>query len=150
MQLTDLRVRLDQMTERIVSRLKDRSRFPLNQRAYEPDGLPIAGRKGVSFLEFALEGLEAYHASLGRYSYPGEYPMVSAHLPQSSGSRSVGAPALPSVAIAIKDDLLRTYLALLPGLCPAGEDPDTYAETVHRDPDLLQLVHERINVGRHV
>src|SRR3989442_15458102 len=126
MQLTDLRVRLDQMTERIVSRLKDRSRFPLNQRAYEPDGLPIAGRKGISFLEFALEGLEAYHASLGRYSYPGEYPLVSRHLPDSGVTRTVAMPALPSLPITIKDDLLAFYLGLLPALCSAGDDPDSY------------------------
>jgi monofunctional chorismate mutase len=149
-QLSDLRVRLDQMTDRIVMRLKDRSRFPLNPRAYQPDGIEIAGRQGMSFLDFALEGLEAYHASLGRYNYPGEFPLVSANLPQSSVVRSTGGPALPSVAIAIKDDLLRTYLALLPSLCPPGEDPDTYGETVYTDADLLQLLHERINVGRYV
>src|ERR1044071_1096396 len=104
MQLSDLRVRLDQMTERIVMRLKDRSRFPINQRVYQPDGIPIDGRKGISFLEFALEGLEASHASLGRYSCPGEYPLVSRDLPASSVSRTVGAAALPAVAISIKDD----------------------------------------------
>ena len=41
--------------------------------------------------------------------------------------------SLPSVAIAIKEGLLRTYLALLPDLCPPGDDPDTYGETVYTD-----------------
>ena len=71
--LGELRVRLDQMTERIVSRLKDRSRFPLNEVVYRIGGVAIAGRDGVSFLQFALEGLEAYHASLVRYAYPDQY-----------------------------------------------------------------------------
>ena len=43
--LNELRVRLDQMTERIVSRLKDRSRFPLNETVYRPDAVPIVGRE---------------------------------------------------------------------------------------------------------
>src|ERR1044071_8360296 len=104
MQLSDLRVRLDQMTERIVMRLKDRSRFPINQRVYQPDGIPIDGRKGISFLEFALEGLEASRRPPGRHSSTGEYPLVSRDRPASTAPRTVGAAALPAVAISIKDD----------------------------------------------
>lgn len=148
--LSELRIRLDQMTERIVSRLKDRSRFPLNARVYEPDGVPIEGRKGISFLEFSLEGLEGYHASLGRYLYPGEYPIFSGRPVESKAARTVRMPELPAFLIAIKDDLLKFYLEVLPDLCFAGEDPDTYGETVYVDADLLELLHERINVGRYV
>ena len=148
--LPDLRVRLDQMTERIVSRLKDRSRYPLNTPVYQPGAVPIEGRSGISFLEFALEGLEAYHASLGRYSYPDQFPVFSTELPASKVARTVHKPALPSLRIAIKDDLLAFYLKLLPDLCPSGEDPDTYGETVYADSDLLEVLNERINVGRYV
>ena len=133
-----------------MSRLKDRSRFPLNRPVYEPGAVPIESRAGISFLEFSLEGLERYHASLGRYSYPGEYPIFSTQLPDSPAARSVGMPALPPLSIAIKDDLLAFYLAVLPDLCPPGQDPDTYGETVYVDADLLELLHERINVGRYV
>lgn len=148
--LPDLRIRLDQMTERIVSRLKDRSRFPLNAPVYEPNAVPIAGRNDISFLEFSLEGLESYHAALGRYSYPGEYPIFSTHLPESAASRTVAMPPLPAQSITIRDDLITFYLTMLPDLCPPGEDPDTFGETVYVDADLLELLHERINVGRYV
>lgn len=152
LQLSDLRIRLDQMTERIVSRLKDRSRFPLNEPVYRPDGVPIGGRSGISFLEYSLEGLETYHASLGRFDYPDQFPVFSAHLPQAPVARSVlGTPALPRLQIDIKDALLSYYQKdLLPRLCAPGDYPDTFGETVYVDADLLQILHERINVGRYV
>lgn len=148
--LPELRIRLDQMTERIVSRLKDRSRFPLNAPVYRPDKVPIAGRQGISFLQFSLEGLERYHASLGRYAYPGEYPLVSSHVPDPQVERTVGMPPLPPLGIGFTEELLEFYREVLPDLCAPGEDPDTYGETVYVDADLLELLHERINVGRYV
>lgn len=149
--LSGLRVRLDQMTERIVSRLKDRSRFALNKAVYTPGAVEIADRTGISFLDFSLEGLEAYHASLGRFDQPDQYPVFGVNLPTSPVRR--GASTKPGVdrrTISIRDNLLGFYLSVLPRLCPPGDDPDNYGETVYLDADLLQLLHERINVGRYV
>ena len=149
-QLADIRVRLDQMTHRIVSRLKDRSRFPLNEEVYRPDAVPIAGRSGVSLLEFAIEGLEAYHASLGRYAYEDQHPVLSDHLPESPVARQVPGAAIASMPISTKDELLTFYRSLLPGLCAPGSDPSSFGETAYVDADLLSLVNERVNVGRYV
>jgi chorismate mutase len=148
--LSELRVRLDQATERIVSRLKDRSRFPLNQTVYRPDAVPIVGRGGLSFFEFSLQGLEAYHASLGRYAYPDQHLLVGAVQTASPVTRRVSRPSLPKLEITIRDDLLAFYQRLLPELCGPADDPDTYGETVYLDADLIQLINERINVGRYV
>jgi chorismate mutase len=148
--LGELRVRLDQMTERIVSRLKDRSRFVLNQAVYTPGAVEIAGRAGISFLEFSIEGLEAYHASLGRFDYPDQYPVSGVNLPASPVRRTGSRPSVDRRTISIRDDLLAFYLDVLPRLCPPGDDPSNYGETVYVDADLLQLLHERINVGRYV
>jgi chorismate mutase len=150
LQLSELRVHLDQMTDRIVSRLKDRSRFPFNQAVYRPDGVPIRGKSGISFLQFALEGLESYHSSLGRYDFPDQYPLFSAPGPDAVVTRTVSKPAIPRLAIATRDDLLAFYQTLLPRLCRPGDDPNTYGETVYADSDLLVLMNERVNVGRYV
>jgi chorismate mutase len=138
------------MTERIVSRLKDRSRFPENRPVYEPDAVPIAGRRGISFLEFALEGLELYHASLGRFSFPDQYPLLSALGKESPVERVVPASAVPRIEIPITRDLLAFYIDALHSFCRPGADPGTYGETVYVDADLLNLIHERINIGRHI
>ncbi len=147
--LHDLRTKLNQMTERIVSRLKDRSRYPLNAVVYRPDAIPIAHRMGLSFLDFALEGLEHYHASLGRYRFPDQYRLteVSPSAPVDRGS-----PPSPIVRVdlALKDAIVTFYRQLVQTLCPAGDDATTYGETVYCDADLIVLIHERINVGRYI
>ena len=145
--LGGLRVRLDQMTERIVSRLKDRSRFALDAARMSE----VLRRTGISFLDFSLEGLEAYHASLGRFDQPDQYPVFGVNLPTSPVRRGASSkPGVEQRTISIKDDLLAFYLSVLPCLCQPGDDPDNYGETVYLDADLLQLLHERINVGRYV
>lgn len=146
--LLEVRVRLDQMTERIVSRLKDRSRFPRNRPVYEPGGVPIEGRGGISFLDFSLEGLETYHASLGRFAYPDQFPLLGAKGSVSPVSRNVPEPQTAAIDIHITDHLLPFYIHTLDALCGSGEDPGTFGETVYIDADLLHLLHERVNVGR--
>jgi chorismate mutase len=138
------------MTDRIVSRLKDRSRFPRNEAVYRPDGVPIRGRSGISFLQFALEGLETYHASLGRYDYPDEAPLFTTPPPTASAARTVTRPHVPRLRTNRRDDLLAFYGELVRRLCPPGDDADTFGETVYVDSDLLMLINERINVGRYV
>lgn len=149
-ELGELRVKLDQMTERIVSRFKDRSRFPLNEVVYKPDGVSVVGRSGISLLQFAVEGLETYHASLGRYDYPDQYPVLGFNLPSTRVERIISRPPLPRLSINVSNDLLPFYQDLLSRYCSHDDDPNTYGETVYIDADLLQLIHERVNIGRYV
>jgi chorismate mutase len=148
--LDGLRIRLDQMTERITSRLKDRSRFPTNETIYIPDSIPIVGRRGRSLLEFALEGLEFYHASLGRYDYSDQYPVLGTNLPSSSVIREADKNQLPRISLNSNDKLISFYKGLITKYCQSGDNPDTYGETAYIDADLIQMIHERINIGRYV
>lgn len=149
--LEDLRIRLDQATERIVSRLKDRSRLPLNPQVYVPDAVQINGRYGISLLQFAIEGMEAYHASLGRYEYSDQYPIISTALPKSATTRTGTDTELSEFEIKVSEELLEFYRSVLPGLCQKGDEPKSYGETVYIDADLLELMHERVNtIGRYV
>ena len=147
--LHDLRTKLNQMTERIVSRMKDRSRYPLNAVVYRPDAIPIANRSGLSFLDFALEGLEHYHASLGRYRFPDQYRLTGVS-PSALVDRGSPTSPIQPVDIALKDEIVAFYYRLVRALCPEGDDATTYGETVYCDADLIVLIHERINVGRFV
>lgn len=149
-ELGELRVKLDQMTERIVSRFKDRSRFPLNESIYRPDTVPIIGRSGISLLEFAIEGLEIFHSTLGRYNYPDQYPVLGLDLPQSRVERIISHPTLPRLKIDIGEGLLQFYQDLLSKHCDHQDDPNTYGQTAYIDADLLELIHERVNIGRYV
>jgi chorismate mutase len=150
LQLSDLRIKLDQMTERIVSRLKDRSRFKLNKPVYLVDAITIAGRTGISFLEFALEGLEQYHAKLGRYNYPDQHPLVSSQLPPTPVTRERATSPISRIQIDLRADIISFYVKLLHELCQEAEDAATFGETAYVDADLIELLNERINLGRYV
>ena len=147
--LNDLRTKINQMTERIVSRLKDRSRYVLNDAVYRRDAIPIEGRTGISFFEFALEQLEKYHASLGRYKFPDQHQLTNITLHSPVQRWSPPSP-VRQVDIELKDEIIAFYLILLGDLCQEGDDPTTYGETVYCDADLIVLLHERINIGRFV
>jgi len=149
-ELGELRIKLDQMTERISSRFKDRSRFPLNEAIYQPGGIPIVGRPGISLLQFAIEGLESYHASLGRYDYTDQHPVLGLNLPKSSVERTVRQTPLPQITPNIGDSLISFYKDLMSKYCKPGDDPESYGETAYIDADLIQLIHERVNIGRFV
>jgi chorismate mutase len=145
--LQDLRTKINQMTERIVSRLKDRSRYVFNDTVYRRDAISIEGRTGVSFFEFALEQFEQYHASLGRYQFPDQHRLTRISL-QSPVQRWFPPSPVKPVEIELKDAVIAFYTRLLRDLCRAGDDPTTYGETVYCDADLIVLLHERINLGR--
>ena len=150
LELGELRIKLDQMTERISSRFKDRSRFPLNEKVYVPGGVKIDGRPDISYFEFAIEGLERYHATLGRFEDKDQHPVIGLNLPMSSAERDVRQTELPEIQVNIKDNLISFYEELIKKHCTPGDDPLSYGETVYIDADLVELINERINIGRFV
>ncbi len=149
LKLDQLRTKLDQMNEKIISRLVDRSRYKLNHRIYKKDAIFIRDRHGISFLEFALEGLENYHSLLGRYNFPDQYPIII-NPKESSVKKIVTQWSIPRVKIDIGKDIIKFYTDSLKGFCLVGEDQTTYGETAYCDADIIQLLNERINLGRYV
>lgn len=146
-----LRLHISKMNDRILMRLHDRAGFPLNRAVYTPDAIALPEHPGMSLLEFAILGLERYHASLGRYEYPDQFPLVTEGLPRAAARRVVDGALPPPAAIAVRDQLIPWYVdSVLPALCTRSEDPATYGETAYVDADLLELINERINVGRGV
>ncbi len=149
--LSAVRAELNNMTDRILMRLHDRSGFPLNRVVYERGGVEIVSGADQSFLELGLEGLEAYHALLGRYQYPDQHRLMSAPVPEAVVARVVAAAAAPDLGIGLRDELVPYYIdEILPRLCAPGEDASTFGETVYVDADTLELLNERIHVGRKV
>ena len=140
------RQELIKLTDRILMRLHDRSTFPSNPTVYRADSGLIKKRPGVSLLEYTLEGMEDYHAKLGRYEYPDQYTLVREKddLPKSEVKRAPPkGPFLPRVEINLKHKLLDFYLTeVLPRIYTNDEDDtDSFGETVYVDADLLELLH---------
>lgn len=150
MDLTTVRRRLDLLNDQIVIRLKERTRFARNAAVYEPGAIRIAGHHGQSLLDFALAGLEIYHASLGRYVYPDQHPIHSGVPTDTPLERVVSAAeVLPPIDLSMAD-MFRFYESLVPQLAPDGDAPETYGECAYVDADIVIRLHERINMGRYV
>ncbi|MDP3983335.1 MAG: hypothetical protein Q8Q65_04660 [bacterium] len=147
-----LRSRITKLTSRIIFRLEDRSSFPLNPYVYQPGAVPLPDNSNLSFLESAIKGLEEYHGTLGRWESHDQHPLIISAKPATIGRSTVGGlPELPNIDINLKDKLLPFYTGtVLPQLCDPKDNPDTYGETVYLDADVLELLNERINLGRYV
>jgi len=143
-ELKEIRVKLDQLTEVTISALKDRSRFKANDSIYIADAVTIKNRSGISFLEFALERLEVYHASLGRFNYPDQHPLFKRRLAKSPVNRVVPESGVADFGIGIKEELINFYRSIPSQLCEAGEDPTTYGQAASKDAEIVELMNERI------
>jgi chorismate mutase len=153
--LDGLRSKLDKMTEKIIRRFKERSDYKLNRAVYAKGQESLVDGKysdSISLFELSLVGMEEYHAKLGRFKYPDQHTLVTErkNLPRPKVHREVTIPTIPRVKIDIKDDLIPFYLKFIEELCEDADDPSTYGETVYCDADIIQLLNERVNLGRYV
>ena len=106
MNLQYLRAKLDRLNEQIVSRIKDRSRFVINEAVYRPGAIPIRNQNAVSLMEWALTGMERYHATLGRYELPDQLPLRNDVITESPVQRRVDMPLLPVITPPPRDELV--------------------------------------------
>lgn len=99
------------------------------------DGL-YAGKAqllGLSLFEIKLYGREWQRAVAGDYTR-GERPLSRFWLPRVKKS-------FPNLTAVIR----REYVRFLSDICPAGDDPRTYAEAFKRDLDALWFLSDRIH-----
>lgn len=153
-----VRDRITILNSRVITRLEDRSRFPLNPSVYRPGAVILPDDSNRSKLEYTIEEFEKYHAKLGeggnkwgRWEYADQYPLIIS-IPADTPRRPSGElPVLPYVDINLKDKLLLFYTdSALPQITEQRDDPDTHGETPNLDADLLELLNERMNLGRYV
>jgi len=147
--LSERRIRIDQMNERILSGLKDRSRFRLNPAVYETNGVMIYGMHGISLFRYAVKGLEEYQKSLGRFQFPDQQPLIIERSGTPHVKKSVPDECRP-FDISLEPQMTEFYLSILPRLCEHDNDPETYGETAYVDAGILYCMNDRINIGRHV
>lgn len=139
---------LESLEETIIYRLLDRAQFAVNPGIYLPDAVPMPGHAGRSFLEVRLLLQEGVDAVFGRFMVPEERP-YSRGLPQAlrTTPKSVNAfPPMDFEAVSQSDAILAAYQALVPRLCPAGDDGH-YGSSVEMDVALLQALGRRVHYG---
>jgi chorismate mutase len=148
--IKDLRVRLDQITEQIISGLKDRSRHPLNILVFTEEF-----SDGLTWIRYRLKGEQDLDSEFGRYEFDDQYPLsfTKEELAAPKIKRKAPSNHVRQVYIDIGQDIIEFYIGMLPELCKDKqyEDRASYGETTKVDANNLLLYHERINgLGRHV
>jgi chorismate mutase len=139
---------LEGLEETIIFMLINRAQFAANGLVYEVDGIPFEGVTGVSLLEIRLRRHEEMDSEFGRFCVPEERPFVSLLPPPK---RRVH---LPPTGLQIRDfnvvnmtsDILAAYRALVPEICPPGDDGQ-YGSSVEHDVAALQAISRRVHFG---
>ncbi len=146
--IDDLRVQMRQMNDRIISGLKDRSRYKQNGSLYLNDFADT----GESWLEDRLRFDQSVDSRHGKHLFPENQPVLFkvTDLAPSKIIREVKSTkgVLP-VDLGLDKEIIKEYLSILHYLCEPGEDIEQYGETVKCDSNNILLYNERITgIGR--
>ncbi len=139
--LFELRIRLDQMTEQIVSGLKNRSRFSLNEGTFTKE---FAG--GKTWFMYRLKAEQDIDSEFGRFLYPDQHPIVfdKKDLAKPIIFREVPKTILKQINIDYSEEIIRAYREVLSEICVHAESLAHYGEVVKMDVDNILLFNERI------
>jgi len=143
-----IRPGLDILANEIVIALKKRTRFPVNAPVYEA-GLVLSSPT-VSLLDHALNGIEKCHAELGRYTFAAQEAFTSASDIAPVIDRPVPQSPLHPMKSDVGERIVQFYQHWINKACDAGNDTDTYGETVTADVSALLAIMERVNLGKPV
>lgn len=139
---------LEGLEETIIFKLIDRAQFCRNAPAYEAGRSGFAGDTVSSLFELRLRYQERMDAEFGRFQVPEERPF-NTDLPASRRAVILPATGLAPIdydVVNLCPAIKRSYLALLSGICPAGDDGQ-YGSSVEHDVYALQAIARRVHFG---
>lgn len=139
--LTELGVKLEQQTERIISGLKDRSRYLLNKGIYEQEFCD-----GKTLFDYRLLREQSLDAEFGRFDFSYQHPILfeKEELPASKRKRPAEKEDVIPVRFSIGKDVILAYRNFLSNICNPGEDESTYGEVTKLDVSNVLTLYERI------
>ncbi len=143
-----IRPGLDILANEIVIALKKRTRFPVNAPVYEA-GL-VLSNPTVPLLNHALHSIESCHAELGRYTFAAQEAFTSASQITPVIDRPIPDSPLHPMKSDVGERIVHFYQQWIIKACDAGNDTDTYGETVTADVSALLAIMERVNLGKPV
>ncbi|MFA6268344.1 MAG: hypothetical protein WCW13_04355 [archaeon] len=146
--INDLRVKLDQMNEQIISGLKTRSRFPLNIGTFKQNFAD-----GKTWFSYRLKKEQDIDSEFGRFLYPDQSPIIYSkeELAKPRINRTITSEGIEQVQIDIHKEIINMYHEILEKLCEKKEDIANYGETTKQDVENIILYNERIvGIGEQV
>ena len=147
-ELTELRIKIDQMNEQIISGLKQRSRYPLNSGVYTKRFVDDKNslEKNTWFL-FRLKKEQDIDSQFGRFDYSDQAPMFFKKEELASPLRKRKAPkieGLTSIPIDKSKEILKAYQKIIETICEKREEEDSYGETAKLDVSNILAINERV------
>jgi chorismate mutase len=146
--IVDLRIKLDQLNERFISGLKNRSRFPINKQTFNE-----IFADGKTWFLYRLKKEQDIDAEFGRFLFMDQSPFIySKHeLSKPKLENKVNSQGVEQVPIDVSKKVLDIYLRMLYQVCPQQEDRATYGETTKQDVENILTLNERIvGIGEQV
>jgi monofunctional chorismate mutase len=139
--LQDIRSGLEFMEDSIMLALVKRSRYPLNEGIYQPEG--------SSFFELYLAKREQLDNEMGRYDDRREhsfFPTDGHVVPVLRGHKR----DLDPVKTNRNSDILKMYMQELRTFCQEGDDSAEYGTCAEADIDVLHEISRRVHLGEFV
>lgn len=143
-----IRPGLDILANEIVIGLKKRTRFAANHAIYRP-GL-VKSDQTISLLDYELAKVEKCHAELGRYQFATQEAFSNIEDVQNVIQRKAPESPVHKMDTGVGPRLIAFYTDWVNKACPAGDDSNTYGETVTADVTALLAMLERVNLGKTV
>ena len=141
MDISDLRLRLDQMNEKIISGLKIRSKYTCNLNTFDKK---FSGNK--SWILYRLKKEQDIDSEFGRYLYLDQAPFIYTknQLAKPKITRKIVSKGIEPLRIDLSSKIIEVYKKVLTELCPVGENEETYGETTKLDVENILEINERI------
>lgn len=140
--LVELRIKIDQINERIISGLKQRSRYPINQGIYSKDFI-----KDHTWFLYRLKKEQDIDSQFGRFLYSDQAPMFFKKEELDKPVTARKAPkinGLTHIKIDKSKKILEAYREIVKKICTNREDENSYGETAKLDVDNILAINERV------
>ncbi len=141
-----IRPGLDILANEIVIGLKKRTRFSVNHAVYQPGLVPSTPQ--LSLLEYELAKIEQCHAELGRYAFAAQDAFTDISDIKTVIARQAPDSPVKAMASGVGQRIIDFYRDWITRACPAGENQNTFGETVTADVSALLAIMERVNLGK--
>ncbi len=137
--ISELRIKIDQLNEKLISGLKTRSRFPLNKTIYSKEFAD-----GKTWIMYRLKKEQDLDSEFGRFLFYDQQPF--AFKKEELEQAKIGEPknrGLEPIGVNLSEKIIALYQETISGLCKDEDDRSTYGEATKIDSENILTLNER-------
>ncbi len=145
--LEDLRIKIDQINEKLISGLKNRSRIPLNKKIFEEKFF-----NNLTWFEYRLKKEQDLDSEFGRFLYYDQQPFLFSKKELSKPKiGEVNPLGLEPVEMDFSKKIFSLYKKTIFELCENKEDRSAFGEATKQDVENILTLNERtVGIGQQV